>query len=347
MPHLFTPYAIRSLQLANRIILSPMCMYSSGPDGQATDWHFVHLASRAVGRCGLVLTEATAVESRGRISSADLGLWSDQQIEPLAHIIQFCHGQGVPMGIQLAHAGRKAWSGQKGYGPEASVAPSALPFTEGWATPHVLTVVEIDESIRAWQAAARRALRVGFDVIEIHSAHGYLLHQFLSPIANQRTDDYGGSLMNRARFLLRVIEAVRAVWPEDRPLFVRVSATDWLASGLTPDDFVTLAPALRKQGVDVVVCSSGGITPAQPPAEAIGPGFQTPFAEQIRREGRMATMAVGMITDPRQADHIIRTGQADLVALAREMLRDPYWALHAAKTLGHEIEWPQQYVRAK
>jgi 2,4-dienoyl-CoA reductase-like NADH-dependent reductase (Old Yellow Enzyme family) len=347
MAHLFSPLTIRGLTLANRIVLSPMCMYSAKPDGKATDWHYAHLTSRAVGRCALVFTEATAVESRGRISEADLGLYNDGQIEPLARIIRFCHEQKVPVGMQLAHAGRKAWSGEKGNGPEQAVAPSAIPFAEDWKSPKALTLSEIDRVVAEWAAAAKRALAAGFDVVEIHAAHGYLLHEFLSPISNQRTDEYGGSLTNRAKMLLRVVDAVRKVWPPEKPLFLRVSAHDWVDGGLTASDFATLAPALSEHGVDVVDCSSGGIIPVPPPSDLMGPGYQTAFSEQIRNQGRIDTMAVGLITEPHQADHIIRTGQADLVALARAMLRDPYWPLKAAKALHQNIEWPRQYERGK
>jgi len=344
---LFSPLTIRGLTLANRIVLSPMCMYSAAEDGKATDWHLAHLGARAVGRCGLVLSEATSVEARGRISVNDLGLWDDAQIEPLARIARFAHNEGVPMGVQLAHAGRKSWSAEKGHGPETPVAPSAIPFADGWATPRALTIGEIDLQVTAWRDAARRAHHAGCDVIEIHHAHGYLLHQFLSPLSNRRNDAYGGSLENRSRLLFRVVDAVREAWPAEKPLFLRVSATDWVDGGLTPDVFVALAPQLSAHGVDVIDCSSGGNLPVPPPAGVIKPGYQAPFAERIRKEGGIATMAVGLITEPAQAERIIAEGQADLVALAREMLRDPYWPLHAAAALGVDVEWPNQYLRGK
>ncbi|KPL87741.1 NADPH dehydrogenase NamA [Ardenticatena maritima] len=345
--HLFAPYTLRGLTLRNRIVMSPMCMYSAESDGCATEWHLVHLGARAVGGCGLIITEATAVEPRGRISENDLGLWDDAQIAPLARIVDFCHAHGAAVGIQLAHAGRKAFSRARGFGPQPIVAPSAIPFAEGWATPHALTVDEIEALIAAWQAAARRALQAGFDVVEIHSAHGYLLNEFLSPISNHRTDEYGGDLWGRARLLFRIVEAVRAVWPEEKPLFVRISATDWVEGGLQVEDFVQLAPELQRRGVDVIDCSSGGITPTPPPPDVVGAGYQTPFAARIRQATGVPTMAVGLITAPEQADHIVRTGQADLVALGRELLRDPHWPLRAAHTLGYDVDWPRQYERAR
>jgi 2,4-dienoyl-CoA reductase-like NADH-dependent reductase (Old Yellow Enzyme family) len=320
-------------------------MYCAGEDGRATDWHMAHYLARAAGGVGLLLLEATAIEPRGRISQADLGLWDDAQIAPLARIVRLVQNQGAAMGVQLAHAGRKAWSDDQGFGPEELVAPSALPFDDDWRRPHPLSPAEIETVVAAWQGAAARAEAANFDVVEIHAAHGYLNHQFLSPLANQRDDDYGGSLSNRMRLLLRVVESVRAVWPAEKPLFVRVSATDWVSGGLTPDDLVIVAREVKERGVDLVDCSSGGIVPAVPPG--IGPGYQVPFAEQIRCQAGVATAAVGLITRPELADEIVRNGRADLVALGRELLRHPYWSLDAARALGHEIEWPQQYRRAR
>ena len=345
MTHLFSPLNLRDVTLRNRVMMAPMCMYSAGEDGLATEWHLVHLGSRAIGGVGLILTEATAVESRGRISRYDLGLWDDRQVEPLSRVVRFCQAQGAAMGVQLAHAGRKAWSPERGHGPEQPVAPSAIPHDEGWAMPHELSSEEIDGIVAAWQAAARRALAAGFDVIEIHSAHGYLLHEFLSPISNRRKDAYGGSLSNRMRLLMHVVEAVRQVWPAEKPLLVRVSSTDWVEGGLTVEDIVEVARALKERGVDLVDCSSGGITASTP--SDLGPGYQIPFAEQVRREAGIATAAVGLITTPELADEVIRNGRADLVALGRELLRHPYWVLDAARTLGHDWEWPRQYIRAK
>ena len=345
MSHLFSPLSLRGLTLRNRIALSPMCMYTAGHDGLVTDWHLAHYTARASGGAGLLIVEATAVEPRGRISQNDLGLWDDAQIEPLARMARLVQAEGAAIGVQLAHAGRKAWSANKGHGPEQPVAPSPLPFDEAWQTPHELTLVEIDQIVDAWRAAAARSQAAGLDLIEIHAAHGYLNHQFLSPLSNRRTDRYGGPLENRARLLYRVVEAVRHEWPEEKPLFVRVSATDWAEGGLVPDEVVTVARELRSQGVDLVDCSSGGLVPAAPPG--IGPGYQVPFAEKVRREAGIATAAVGLVTKPELADEIIRNGRADLVALGRELLRHPHWPLDAARTLGHEISWPRQYRRAR
>jgi 2,4-dienoyl-CoA reductase-like NADH-dependent reductase (Old Yellow Enzyme family) len=346
MAHLFSPLEIRpAVTLRNRIVMSPMCMYSAGADGRATDWHLAHYLARAVGGVGLILTEATAVEGRGRISGADLGLWEDGQVAPLARIVARCQEQGAAVGVQLAHAGRKAWSAHKGDGPEQTVGPSPLPHDEGWTTPQALTQGEIGEVVAAFVAAARRAEAAGCDAVEIHAAHGYLLHEFLSPVSNQRTDAYGGELENRARLLLAVVEGVRAAWPAHRPLLVRVSATDWVEGGLTIDDQVRVAHWLWTKGADLVDCSSGGIGPFGPPR--VEPGYQVPFATRIRRETEIGTVAVGMIETPELADEIVREGRADLVALGRELLRQPYWPLHAAQRLGQEIEWPRQYRRAK
>ena len=345
MPHLFSPLTLRGLTLRNRIMMSPMCMYSAAEDGQATDWHLAHYGARATGGAGLIVTEATAVEPRGRISQNDLGLWDDAQVEPLARIARLVQAEGAAMGVQLAHAGRKAFSPQRGHGPQMPVAPSALPFDESWCKPHKLAQDEIGQLVAAWRSAAARALAAGLDVIEIHAAHGYLSHQFLSPLANRRTDAYGGSLAHRIRFLLEVTDAVRQVWPPDKPLFVRVSATDWVAGGLTPDQVVIVARELGKRGVDLIDCSSGGVVPVSPPAT--GAGYQVPFAEQIRREAGIATAAVGLIGAPELADEIVRNGRTDLVAMGRELLRNPCWPLHAARTLGHDIAWPRQYQRAR
>jgi 2,4-dienoyl-CoA reductase-like NADH-dependent reductase (Old Yellow Enzyme family) len=353
MPNLFDPLSIRDVTLPNRIAVSPMCQYSS-TNGFANEWHLVHLGSRAVGGAGLVMTEATAVTPEGRISPQDLGVWSDEHIEFLARITRFIHSQGSIAGVQLAHAGRKAstyrpWDGNGAVpvhsgGWENVVAPSAIPFAENYPKPQALTQEGIQQVVRAFGQAARRALAAGFRVVEIHAAHGYLLSEFLSPIANHRTDEYGGSFANRIRLLLEVVSAIRASWPERSPLIVRISATDWVEGGWTLDDSVELAKHLKNAGVDLVDCSSGGnVPPAQIP---VGPGYQTPFAERIRHESKILTGAVGMITGAAQADHIIRTGQADVVFVAREFLRDPYWPLRAARELGYAVPWPVQYVRA-
>jgi len=342
---LFSPLTLRGLTLRNRVVMAPMCMYSAGQDGSATDWHRAHYGARATGGVGLILVEATAVEVRGRISPADLGLWDDAQVEPLAQLVRLCQAQGAAVGVQLAHAGRKAWSAQRGVGPATPVGPSALPFADDWAVPHALTEAEITDIVDAFVAAARRALAAGCDTVELHAAHGYLLHQFLSPLSNRRQDAYGGALENRGRLLLRVAEAVRAVWPQQAPLLVRLSATDWAEGGLTVDEQVQVARWLKARGVDAVDCSAGGIRPARP--AQVGPGYQVPLAAQIRQEAGVPTVAVGLITAPAQAEQIVRTGQADLVALGRELLRHPHWALDAAHTLGQEIDWPKPYRRAR
>jgi 2,4-dienoyl-CoA reductase-like NADH-dependent reductase (Old Yellow Enzyme family) len=347
MAELFSSLTLRGVTLRNRIAMSPMCMYSAGEDGFATDFHLAHLAARATGGVGLVITEATAVEPRARISVNDLGLWEDAQIEPLARIVRLCKAQGAAVCTQLAHAGRKAWTPTKGQGPFPAVAPSAIPFDADWATPHELTQSELDGIVALYRAAVRRALRAGFDVIEIHAAHGYFLHQFLSPISNRRTDEYGGPLENRARIPLRVVEAVRAELPEATPLLVRLSCTDWVEGGLTVEDQIQTARWLKARGVDMVDCSSGGSTSAVPAVGPGYPGYQVPFAERIRREAGIATMSVGMITTPEMAEEIVRNGRADVVALGRELLRNPYWPLHAARVLGDGFAWPKQYQRAK
>jgi 2,4-dienoyl-CoA reductase-like NADH-dependent reductase (Old Yellow Enzyme family) len=352
MPHLFEPLPLRSLTLSNRIIVSPMCQYSS-LDGFSTDWHFVHLASRAVGGPALVLTEASAVTPDGRISPQDLGIYDDGHVQGLARIVHFIHGQGAPAGIQLAHAGRKAstarpWDGGREVPPSAGgwqpVGPTGEPFAPGYPAPHALTTSDIVSIVDAFRQAAGRALAAGFDLVEIHAAHGYLIHEFLSPLVNTRTDGYGGSYDNRVRLCLEIVDAVRAAWPDRLPVFVRLSSTDWKDGGWDIDQCVELARRLRDRGVDLIDCSSGGAVPDA--VIPVGPGYQVPFAERIRREAGIATGAVGLITDPAQADGIIRDGRADCVLLARELLRDPYWPLRAARELGHVVPWPPQYLRA-
>jgi 2,4-dienoyl-CoA reductase-like NADH-dependent reductase (Old Yellow Enzyme family) len=352
MPHLFDAATFRGVRLANRIIVSPMCQYSS-EEGFANDWHLVHLGSRAVGGAGLVLTEATAVTAEGRISPQDLGVYRDEHVEPLARIVRFIHERGTPAGMQLAHAGRKGstgrpWEHTSAVAPAAGgwtpIAPTGRPFREDYPAPRVMTAGDIAETVAAFGRAAGRALAAGFDVIELHAAHGYLIHQFLSPLVNDRTDAYGGSLDNRVRFCLEVVDAIRRVWPDRLPLFVRISATDWTAGGWTEDDSVALARRLRDHGVDLVDCSSGGAVPNV--HIPIGPAYQTPFAERVRRDAGVATGAVGLITEAVQADEIIRRGRADCVLMARELLRDPYFPLHAAHVLGHPVAWPPQYERA-
>ncbi len=352
MPTLFDVLSVRGLTFRSRILVSPMCQYC-GDDGFANDWHLVHLGSRAVGGAAVVLTEATAVTAEGRISPEDLGLWKDAHVEPLARIARFIHSQGSHAGVQLAHAGRKAstyrpWapatgSVPRGAGGWTTVAPSAVAF-EGYAAPQALAESGIRDVIRAFADAARRSLEAGFHVIELHAAHGYLLHQFLSPLSNRRDDRYGGSFDNRTRLLCEVVEAVRREWPERLPLFVRVSATDWVEGGWDIEQSVELAKLLRPLGVDLVDCSSGGLVAhAKIP---VAPGYHVPFAARIRRDAGVLTGAVGLITSATQADEIVRAGQADAVLLARQFLRDPYWPLNAATELGQADAWPVQYLRA-
>lgn len=354
MPHLFDPYTVRGVTLRNRVVVSPMCEYSA-QDGLANDWHFVHLGSRAVGGAGLVLTEAAAVTPNGRISPQDLGVWSEKHFEPLVRLNHFMAGQGAVAGVQLAHAGRKA-STYRGFPGEPTgevkpadggwqvVAPSALPFSKTYPQPKELTLAEIAGLRAAFVTAAVRSYEAGFRVIELHAAHGYLFHEFLSPLSNQRADQYGGGFENRIRILIETAAEVRAKLPDSAALFVRLSATDWVPGGWDADQTVELARKLKGLGVDLIdVSTAGNVEKAEIP---VGPGYQTPFAEKVRRESGIATSAVGLITDPAQADHIVRTGQADLVMLARELLRDPYWPLHAAEALGHATTWPAQYLRA-
>jgi len=354
MSLLLEPYTLRQLTLINRIAVSPMCQYSA-VDGLANDWHLVHLGSRAVGGAGLIFTEATAVTPDGRITAQDLGLWKDEHIEPLQRITRFIRAQGAVAGIQLAHAGRKAsthrpWLGKHGSvkvdeGGWVPVGPSPIAFDPNHTAPKQLDTEQIQGIIQAFVDAAKRALEAGFSVVEVHAAHGYLLHQFLSPLSNQRLDEYGGSFENRIRLVLKVTEAVREVWPQELPVFVRVSATDWVEDGWNPDETVELARRLKALGVDLIDVSSGGTAAS---AEIpVGPGYQTRFAERVRKEAAIATGTVGMITEPAQAEHILRTGQADLILLARELLRDPYWPLHADDDLGgKKATWPAQYQRA-
>ena len=354
MSQLFDPLPLRSVTLSNRIGVSPMCEYSS-EDGFANEWHLVHLGSRAVGGAGLVLTEATAVEERGRITPADLGLWKDAHVEQLARIARFIADHGAVPGIQLAHAGRKAscarpWEGGLGLSPAEGgwepLAPSALAFSSTSPVPRAMDEADLRAVQGAFVAAARRALGAGFRLLELHGAHGYLLHEFLSPLSNRRDDRYGGSFENRIRFVLETARAVRGVWPEQLPLAVRLSCTDWVEGGWTPEESIALAGRLRSEGVDLLDCSSGGMVPdAKIP---VAPGYQVPFARRIRSEAGLATAAVGLITEPAQADSIVRSGEADLVFLARAMLRDPYWPLHAAAALGlpDRRRVPKQYLRA-
>lgn len=352
--HLFAPLRIREVTFRNRIGVSPMCEYSSA-HGFANDWHLVHLGSRAVGGAAMVMTEATAVTDSGRISPQDLGIWLDDHIPVLARIFRFIEDQGAVPAMQLAHAGRKAstappWEGggtvdsSKG-GWSRIFAPSAIPFSTASIVPEPLDERGIAEIVMAFAGAARRAREAGARVIEIHAAHGYLLHEFLSPLSNQRTDCYGGPFENRTRFLRDVVQGVRQTWPANLPLFVRISATDWAEGGWTIEDSVALAEQLGPLGVDLIDCSSGGIVPGVPVFARTG--YQVPLAEQIRKEAGIATAAMGMITAPDHADQIVRCGQADMVFLARELLRDPYWPLRAAEHFKLDGPWPKQYLRAK
>ncbi|MEU5098711.1 NADH:flavin oxidoreductase/NADH oxidase [Streptomyces sp. NPDC020996] len=366
MTSLFTPYDLRSLTVPNRIWMAAMCQYSAAPEGEAvgtpTDWHFTHLAARATGGAGLIITEATAVSPEGRISPYDLGIWNDTQAAAFRRITSFLTSQGAVPGIQLAHAGRKAstertWVDRgrqirpdEPYGWQP-VAPSALPFDASATTPAELTADQIRDVVRQFAQAAERALGAGFQVAEVHGAHGYLIHEFLSPHSNHRTDEYGGSFENRIRFALEVVDAVRAVWPEELPVFFRVSATDWLSEnpeddreGWTADDTVRLAKELQARGVDLMDVSTGGIAPGA--RIETGPGYQVPFAERVRNETGMPVAAVGLITEPAQAQEIVASGRADAVLLARELLRDPYWPRHAAAALGGQVPTPAQYHRA-
>lgn len=352
MPSLFDSLTLRGVTISNRILVSPMCEYSS-TDGFANDWHFVHLGSRAVGGAGVVLTEAAAVTPDGRISPQDLGIWSEAHVEGLARCVRFIHAQGRHAGIQLAHAGRKGSTRRPWEPPGAvpltdggwvPVAPTTEPFAPGYPTPRALATSALAEIVAAFRDAASRAIQAGFDVVEIHAAHGYLIHEFLSPLSNTRADDYGGSFDHRIRLCVDVLDGVRSVWPDDRPVFVRISSTDWVPGGWTIEDSIALAQRLAAHGADLIDCSSAGnVANADIP---LGPGYQVPFAERIRREAGVATGAVGLITSAQHAEAIVASGQADCVLLAREMLRDPYFPLRAARELGHTMDWPAQYLRA-
>jgi len=354
MTAIFDPFTVRGITLRNRIGVSPMCQYSS-VDGFAEDWHLVHLGSRAVGGAGLVMTEATAVSPEGRISPSDLGLYDDRHVDALARIVRFLSGQGAAAGVQLAHAGRKAstarpWEGGKPIPPEAggweTIGPSPIPFSPGSPTPREMGPADLEKAKGDFRRATRRARAAGFAWVELHAAHGYLLHAFLSPLSNHRLDAYGGSFENRVRYPVEVIRAVRAEWPEDKPLAVRVSCTDWAEGGWDLEQSVALARILKAEGVDLIDCSSGGAVPgAKIP---LTPGYQVPFSARIRAEAGIATAAVGLIAKPDQADEILRRGQADMVLMAREFLRDPYWPLRHAKAMdaGHPPAPPPQYGRA-
>lgn len=353
MSQLLSPLTIKDITLRNRITISPMCQYSS-VDGFANDWHLVHLGSRAAGGAALVIQEATAVSPEGRITPGDLGIYQDKHIEKLRSITSFIHQQGAVAGIQLAHAGRKAscakpWEGGKQLNVKqdgwTTVAPSPIAFFPDDEPPLALDANGIKKVIADFKAGALRSLQAGYQLIEIHAAHGYLVHQFLSPLSNHRTDNYGGSFENRIRLLLEIVKAVQSVWPQHLPLFVRISATDWAPGGWDTDEAVQLSTLLKAEGVDLIDCSSGGLVPTQ--TIPLSPGYQVQFAERIKKEAGILTGAVGLITEVEQAEEILGKGQADLILLARASLRDPYFALHAARLLGDDIPWPLQYQRAK
>jgi 2,4-dienoyl-CoA reductase-like NADH-dependent reductase (Old Yellow Enzyme family) len=353
MSLLFSPITIKNISLKNRIVVSPMCQYSA-VDGYASDWHLVHLGSRAVGGAGLIIQEATSVSPEGRISPGDLGIWSDDHLPMLKRITDFIHENGSIAGIQLAHAGRKAsfdapWKGSKCLTEEEGgwipYAPSAIPFNDGDTVPHELSIEDIEKLKADFRSATERSLAAGYKVIELHAAHGYLIHQFFSPLSNTRTDQYGGSFENRIRFLLETLEAVQEVWPSENPLFVRISATDWAEGGWTAEDSVELAKILKEKGVDLIDCSSGGLVSYQ--KIPVFAGYQVQFAEAVKSGSGMLTAAVGLITEPQQAEDILQESKADLIFLARELLRDPYFPLHAATALNEDVKWPDQYDRAK
>lgn len=353
MSRLFESYELRGVTFRNRIGVAPMCMYRAADDGRATDWHLAHLAARGAGGAGLVITEATAVEARGRISRGDLGLWDDSQIEPLARIVRLLEEQGAVSGIQLAHAGRKASTRlpAAGSGPLSSedggwpvVGASAIAFGEGFPVPQELSRAALSEIRKSFAAAALRARRAGFRFLELHGAHGYLLHSFLSPLSNRRSDEYGGSFDNRIRFAIETLREVRELWPSDRVLALRVSATDWLEGGWTLEETVELARRLEREGLDLLDCSSGGTSAAA--HVPLSPGYQVPFAHAVKQQSSLATAAVGLITDARQAEEVVSAGSADLVLLGRELLRNPYWPLHAAAALQAEVPVPFPYRRA-
>ena len=351
---LHTPITLRDVEFRNRVWVSPMCQYSS-QDGVPGDWHLVHLGARATGGAGAVIVEASAVSPEGRISPDDSGIWSDEQVAAFRPITAFLAENGAVPGIQIAHAGRKAsvdapWSGNRALGPDergwTAVAPSALAYDDGWQVPHELTLSEIGDVVDAFVASAQRSHAAGFRLLEVHAAHGYLLHEFLSPLSNLRRDRYGGDFAGRSRLLLEVVAAVRASWPAELPLSVRISASDWVEGGWTLQESIALATLLVPLGVDIVDCSSGGLSPLQ--QIALGPGYQVPFSAAIRQGADVATAAVGLITEPQQAEDILQAGDADVVLLGRESLRDPCWPLRAAAELGVESDdWPLQYQRAR
>lgn len=336
---LFTPLKIKSITIKNRIMMSPMCQYSADTDGLANNWHFVHYVTRAIGGVGLIMMEATAVESRGRITDNDLGLWNDEQIEPLKKIVDECKKHGATVGIQLAHAGRKSEVTD-----ETPVAPSAMNWSDEYKLPHELTKDEIKNIVDNFKDAAKRALKAGFDIIEIHAAHGYLIHEFLSPLSNKRNDEYGGTVDNRVRILKEVIKSVKEVWPNDKPIFVRVSADDYINGGIDIDEMAKILSHIKDQDVDLIDVSTGGLLNAK---IDLYPGYQVKYSERIKKDPGFMTAAVGLITRAEMAEQLLKDGKADLIALGRELLRNPYWPLYAAHDLKEDIKWPKQYERGK
>ncbi|MBS4538532.1 NADPH dehydrogenase NamA [Clostridium sp. D2Q-11] len=339
MSNLFSSIKIKDLNLKNRIVMAPMCMYSANKDGYANDWHYTHYTSRAIGGVGLILIEATAVESRGRISDGDLGIWDDSHVEGLKNIVDLSHKYDAKIGIQLAHAGRKC-----AVDSEEIIAPSSIAYNDKYGTPNEMTKDDIKEVINAFKKGASRAKEAGFDIIEIHGAHGYLISEFLSPLSNKRTDEYGGNFENRGRFLKEIIEEVRTVWPEDKPLMVRVSAEDYLEEGNHSKDLGNILGRVKNSGIDIVNVSSGGVAPAEINPY---PGYQIKYAEIIKNITSLPVIAGGLITSPQMAEEIIQNERADLVYLGRALLRNPYWPLHSSQELGYDIQWPEQYDISK
>jgi 2,4-dienoyl-CoA reductase-like NADH-dependent reductase (Old Yellow Enzyme family) len=345
MSYLFSPIDLRGLSVRNRVAMAPMCLYASDESGVANETHLVHYGARALGGVGLINIEATSISPEGRITLRDLGIWDDGQIEPLQRVTRFCQQQGAAVCIQLAHHGRKAFGDLTDHIPFTVIAPSAVPQAEGWRVPYELTRRDINRLVEVYQEAGRRILKIGADCVEIHAAHGYLIHEFLSTIANFRKDEYGGSLTNRMRFLMEVTEGIRAVIPAESPLLVRLSVTDWCEGGITVEDSIEIARALKSRGVDMIDCSSGGILTDKPPR--LGPGYQIPLAEAIKQQAGIPSMAVGSISTPELAEEILFNGRADMVALGRELLHNPNWPLDAAQVLGDQVAWPKIYSAGK
>lgn len=345
MSLLFTPIQIRNLTVRNRIVMAPMCLYATDENGLASEIHLVHYGARALGGVGLIIVEATSISPEGRVTMHDLGIWDDIQIEPLQRVVRFCRNYGAAVCIQLAHHGRKAFGEVSDEVPFTVIAPSAVPHAEGWRMPYELTIRDIQDLVASYQAAAQRILKTGADCIEIHAAHGYLIHEFLSPISNFRKDVYGGSLTKRMRFLMEITEGVREVIPTGSPLLIRLSVVDWTEGGISVEDSIEIAKALHIRGIDMVDCSSGGILTDKPPR--LGPGYQIPLAESIRSRAGVPVMAVGSISSPELAEEILLNGRADMVALGRELLHNPNWAFDAAHALGEEFAWPKIYSAGK